>query len=251
MKYINTPNLPDGPVTLAVVDGRIKENMEEKLLSFGIKLVKTRKYSAVYEAISYHPDIILNHIGGNSIVYAPGTDNNFLKELAELGFQLIIGETFLKDKYPGNIAYNAARVGDYVFHNKKYIDPVLMNELKKRDIELLHVNQGYAKCSIAIVNEKLIITADSGIARVAERKGIETLLIEQDENILLPGMKRGFIGGSSGLINNHTLAVTGNFDSLKSSEKIRKYLNKNGIKPVSLSDEITMDIGSILPLQIK
>jgi len=41
---------------------------------------------------------------------------------------------------------------------------------------------------------------DRGIAKVAEKKGIDVLVIEEDA-ILLPGFKNGFIGGSTGLID--------------------------------------------------
>lgn len=248
MKYIDIPNLPIGPVTLAVIDGRINANIEEKLLGYGIKLIKTGKHPKVYEAISYHPDIVITHIGGNSIVYAPGTGDDFLKILSAYGFELIKGETDLKQKYPGNIAYNAARVGNYVFHNIKYIDPVVKRELLKRDVEILHVNQGYSKCSISVLNEKLIITSDLIIARNAEKKGIETLLIEPAENILLSGMSYGFIGGCTGLIDKCTLAISGNLSTMKEAYKIQQFLFRNGIKTASLSKENLIDIGSIIPL---
>ena len=251
MRHIEISNLPLGQVVLALVDGRIDIYMEEKLTSYGIKLIKTKRHFGVYTAISYHPDIMLNHIGGDCIVYAPGTNKDLLAELKTFGYRIVEGESILKDKYPGNIAYNAARVGNFVFHNKKYIDPVLKNEFSKRDVELLHINQGYAKCSITILNEKLIMTADAGIAKVAEKNGIETLLIEQDENILLSDLSHGFIGGSSGLIDNNTLAITGNFDLLKKSNEIRQFLFKKAIQPISLSDKRIVDIGSILPIAIK
>jgi hypothetical protein len=103
---------------------------------------------SVYEAISYHPDILLCHAGGNSIVYAPGTDAGFVGELSGLGFKLLEGRTTLKDRYPENIAYNAARVGKYVIHNFKYTDPLLKELFEKEGLDFIHVNQGYAKCSI-------------------------------------------------------------------------------------------------------
>lgn len=251
MNFISVPNLPDGPVKLAVVDGRISREIENNLTDAGICLIKTRQHTGVYEAVSFHPDMIIHHVSYNNIVYAPGTDAAFLGELDAFGFRLIEGATRLSPKYPGDIAYNVARIGKYAMHNLKYTDPVLKSALLKQNVELMHVNQGYAKCSVSVVNAGCIITADKGIAKAAETVGIEVLLIEPGENILLEGLDQGFIGGSTGLLNKNLWAVTGEIRSLKSACKIRDFLYNKGIEILCLSKNMVVDAGSIIPLLTK
>ncbi len=41
MNYINVPNIPEGKVRLAIVDGRISPSLESGLRSMGIRLIKT------------------------------------------------------------------------------------------------------------------------------------------------------------------------------------------------------------------
>jgi len=134
------------------------------------------------------------------------------------------------------------------FHNLKYTDPVLANELISEGVELVHVNQGYAKCSISVVDDSSIITSDPGIAKAAEKKGLDVLLTETEEEIKLPGVKYGFIGGSSGLIDERKWLLTGDILNLKSSEKIIQFLQKKSIDIVYLPGEPVVDIGSIIPL---
>ncbi|MCX7748294.1 MAG: hypothetical protein N2645_15630 [Clostridia bacterium] len=248
MRFIKIPNIPDGPASLAIVDGRISEEIEENLKASGIQLVKTLKYPGLYEAISYHPDIMVHHVANNSIVYAPGTPDGFLKPLSEKGFKMIKGETVLLFRYPNNIAYNVARVGNFAIHNLKYTDPVLLSELSKAGVELIHVKQGYSKCSVSIIDENTIITGDKGIAKAVSQKGIEVLLIDGEENIVLPGLKNGFIGGSTGLIDRKKWAVTGQINTLRSSKKITEFLGRKNIEIVQLSGGEVIDVGSILPL---
>lgn len=248
MEFITHPNLPEKQVKLVVIDGRINCEDETTLLKKGISLIRTRRFNSVYEAISYHPDIILHHIIDNKIVVAPGIDTEFVMELKSYGFELIEGSTSLTSKYPGNIAYNVARVGAMAFHNLKYTDVTLKNELEKISIELKHVNQGYAKCSVAVINNRCIITSDNGIAKVASRSGIEVFLLDPIEGILLPGLSNGFFGGSVGLIDKDRLLISGNIKKLKSADKIINFLKKQNIKVEILSDNQVIDLGSIIPL---
>jgi len=248
MRYIKEANLPKAPVKVVIVDGRISEEAEKSLLDMNIRVIKTIKYQGLYEAISCHPDIMLHHLGGDRMVYAPGTSAQLLEELHNLGFKLIEGGTPLTGTYPGDISYNVAVVGNFAFHNTKYTDNVLKSELYKRDIELVHVNQGYTKCSVSVVDDSSIITSDVGICKAAEKKGLDVLLIEPDQNIELYGLDYGFIGGSSGLIDKDKWALSGNFEKLKSADLIYDFLKSKSIKIISLTHNNVVDIGSILPV---
>jgi hypothetical protein len=247
MKYVDIPNIPNNKAALAIVDGRISSSLEKGLMDLDVQLIKTKPHPSLYTAVSFHPDMFIHHLGGRTIVYAPGTSESTLVELEEYGFELIKGETELGSTYPGNISYNVARIGRYAFHNTKYTDKFLKDWLFKMDVELIHVNQGYAKCAISIVDENSLITMDKGIAKIAEKKGFDVLVIEEKE-ILLPGLDYGFIGGCSGLIDRNKWAVAGNFETLSSFFEIKSFLGAKGIEIISLSTHQVVDIGSLIPL---
>ncbi len=250
MRHIQTPNLPQDKVRLAVIDWRADARIQYELEKLGIELIRTCRHTGLYDAVSYHPDMMIHHIGGSRIVFAPDTGRELLIALEKYGFELVEGRTSLLNTYPYDIAYNVARVGKFALHNLRYTDPVLLKELEDSGVELINVKQGYSKCSICVVDENSIITSDKGIAKSAEREGIEVLLIQQDENILLPGLDRGFIGGSTGLVDKKTLAVTGNAENLKSYRRVREYLSGKGMALVSLGSSLIVDMGSIIPLMV-
>lgn len=248
MKFIDVPNLPQGRVKLAVVDGRIEKDREEKLCSMGLRLIKTRPCKSVYDAISYHPDIMIHHAAAGKIICAPETNEELVEELINYGFDVLKGQTRLSLKYPGNIAYNVARVGSLAFHNLKYTDAKLRLALEEEGVELVHVNQGYVKCAVSVVDQSSIITSDPGIAKAAEAKGLEVLRIEDEEHILLPGLKNGFIGGSAGLVCKNKWAITGDVCRLKSSRRIYDFLTRKNIDIICLSEGDVIDMGTIIPL---
>ncbi len=247
MKYVDIPNIPESKVDLAIVDGRIAKSLEKGLLDNKIHIIKTKAHPSLYASVAFHPDMFFQHLGHRTIVYAPGTDVSTLHELEENGFCLIKGDCEITSRYPGNISYNVARIGRYAFHNTRYTDKVLRDRFFKNDVELIHVNQGYAKCAISVVDENSFITMDRGVARIAEKKGFDVLVIEE-KNILLPGLDNGFIGGSTGLLDRKKWAIAGDIRALSSFCEIMDFLNNKGIEIISLSNEQVVDIGSLLPI---
>lgn len=245
MNFLN-PLVPEKSVNCVLLDGREIEigNALERL---GIEVIYTEKCEELYEAISYHPDILVHPVEEKEVIVAPNVSQRFINELTKFGIKVVKGETFLKRNYPYDIAYNVARLGNTAFHNLKYTDPVLREILEKKGVKFLHVNQGYTKCNMAIVDEKSFITSDRGIFEVGLRSGFDVLLIEPG-GIILEGFDYGFIGGATGLIGEKRLAVTGTFYHHKDYEKIMEFLDKKGIKITYLTSGQIKDIGSIIPL---
>lgn len=247
-KHIINPNLPEGPVKLAIVDGRIGIAAEKNLKSLGMELLKMKRHQGLYDAVCSHPDMLLHHIGARTLVFAPGVDPALINELKVYGFSLLKGERKLSPSYPLDIAYNVARVGKRYFHNLKYTDPVIAGQLDRMGIKAVHVEQGYAKCSILPVDENSIITSDAGIAKAAEKEGLDVLLADFGGSIKLPGLNYGFIGGAGGMISEKICAINGKINDLNCFEIVSAFLARKKIHFLGLSEEPVTDIGSILPL---
>lgn len=248
MFFVTNPNLPENPVGLAIVDERISSEAESELGILGVKILKLQPHGSLYTAVCSHPDMMLHHIGGETIIYAPGTDTKLLDVLRAYGFVLLEGKSVLSPAYPADIAYNVARVGRRYFHNLKYTDPVIKKQLERLGAEPVHIEQGYAKCSVLPVDENSIITSDKGIAKVAEKEGLEVLLVDCGRSIQLPGLNYGFIGGAGGMLGNLTCVLNGSMGKLRCYDAISAFLSKKNIIIKGLSDRQVTDIGSILPL---
>jgi len=251
MAFITSPNLPEKTASLAIVDGRIGNEAEKKLNDLGVKLLKMQLHQGLYTAVCRHPDMLLHHIGGETIVYAPGMDPALLDELKVYGFNLLKGERILAPSYPADIAYNVARVGKKYFHNLRYTDPVIAKQLERHGVKAVHVEQGYTKCSVLPVDENSIITSDTGIAKAAKSEGLDVLLVDCDRSIQLPGLNYGFIGGAGGMLSKSICAINGNKNRLSCCEAVSAFLLRKKVHFVGLSDGSVTDIGSILPLMLE
>lgn len=247
LNYIKTPFIPQKQVKLMLVDGRTPEKILNKLASLNIEVILTESCKGLNPSISYHPDIQLHPLGNEKIVVSPNSYPDIKKKLSKYGFNLIQGASLLKSNYPEDIAYNIARIGNYCFHKLKHTDTVIKKHLEAEGVLFINVNQGYSKCSTAVVNKTAIITSDKSIHKAAIKNGIDTLLIEPGY-IKLEGQNYGFIGGCTGLIAPNVLAVTGSLKYHPDYERILQFLSKYKVEPVWLSDEIPIDLGSLIPL---
>lgn len=153
----------------------------------------------------------------------------------------------IRGRYPDNVALNAAVVGSYVICRTDALDPAVRAYCGAHGYQLIHVRQGYAKCSCAAVGERAIITADKGIYNsVSEISEIDARLIGEG-SVLLTGAEYGFIGGASGYDpDRHTLYFCGSVEQHPDSGRIMSFCEDHDVRIVSLTDEMLIDIGGII-----
>lgn len=229
-----------------LVDYRAK-NQIKTMSKWELKVIPVYMHRNLQLPISSHPDMLIYPIY-NKVIYAPGTSYNTLKIIQLLGFDMIRGTTALTCNYPGDIAYNVAKIGNKIFHNIRYTDSILRSILESYGFEFINVNQGYTKCNICAIGNKAAITEDMGIAKALDREGIDILIIPPG-NVRLPGFKYGFIGGASGIIGEDTIVFTGRILNKEVREKVERFIEKHEFNLKYLSDDEIIDIGSIIPLK--
>ncbi|HLR35395.1 MAG TPA: hypothetical protein VK071_08745 [Tissierellales bacterium] len=244
---MKNPFIPLEKGNTVIVDGRINEEFIEFLEDMKLKVILTTKCEEVAEPISYHPDIVMHPVDHSTLVIAPNVFDYYEDKLYGMGIKLIRGEKYLGEEYPNNIAYNVGRVNGAAIHNFKYTDNILLYYLNKQGLDLINVKQGYSKCSMAIVDERAIITADNGIHKLMIQNNIDSLLI-QPGHIVLKGYNYGFIGGTCGNLSKKHIAFSGSFEKHPDVKKIKKFLKKYNKKYLLIDGNPLIDIGTIITL---
>ncbi len=181
--------------------------------------------------ISCHPDIYMCDLGYGNIYHGKPEK--------------------LTHDYPGHAIYNACSTGKYFIHNLKITDPELLETAKSHNLIPVHVPQGYAKCSIVVVDEDSIITADQGIFKACTKAGLKVLLIEKGQ-VILEGYPYGFIGGASGMIRKHdeqqrnVLLFNGDVRRHSDFKEIKEFVEGRGLELKYFEGHPLADIGSIV-----
>lgn len=226
----------------AFVDYRISKEEKYNLESLGCTVITCPPSPLLYEAISGHPDILVHLISNKKVIVHKDIDFNFIQLLENLNLEIHYSLDALKDTYPYDIILNAVNLKDYFIHNLKFTDKNLLNNLSKK--KLINVNQGYTKCSTAIIKDNAIITSDTSIYQALKNEPIDVLLLPSGD-IILPGLDYGFIGGTCGKVDDK-IVFYGTLEKYKYGDLVLDFLKKHQMIPFYLSDTPLIDRGSIL-----
>lgn len=228
---------------ICFVDYRTTEEEINSLKNLNYDVIKIPKDNNLYEAINGHTDIQLNILNRHTIIVNKNINLSFKELLKTKNINFIESDSTLSFKYPSNISLNAYITDNYLVHNLKFTDKKILDYCKNKKI--IHVNQGYTKCSILPLREKAIITNDTGIYNKLKSENFDILLLPFGD-IELSGFNYGFIGGVGGMISNDSMAFFGSLDNYAFGNEVKKFLYKYDIKPIYLSNTKLIDRGSLL-----
>ena len=228
---------------ICFVDYRTTENEINSLKKLNYDVIKIPKDNNLYEAINGHTDIQLNILNKNTLIINKNINLSFKELLKTKNINFIESDSTLSSKYPSNISLNAYITDNYLVHNLKFTDKKILDYCKNK--KTINVNQGYTKCSILPLREKVIITNDTGIYNTLKNENFDILLLPFGD-IELSGFNYGFIGGVGGMISNDSMAFFGSLDNYAFGNEVKKFLYKYDIKPIYLSNTKLIDRGSLL-----
>ncbi len=243
MKYVKMPNLPQGRVKSVAISCEAGEAIK-KLNSLGIECIKIQKDKRLPEPVNSHADIQLLHIGNNTVFCY---SEHLCTVEAEQKFNIINIEQKTGNKYPDDARLNCAIISDKIICNKNTVAREVLEYAEKSGLTVIHVNQGYSRCSVCVVNENAIITDDKSLFTAAQNFFNDAQFISKN-SILLKGYDYGFIGGCCGKIDKDLIAFNGAIESHTDYKLITDFLERNNVKCIELHNGRLTDIGGILPL---
>lgn len=232
-----------------IIGSKYAKILKKPLEKIGILPLLVPENPNVDPRLSGHADLSVFHAGGKRLYLAQHLkDTDFAEKLSRLGAELEFPEFHQKREYPSDAYLNARAVGKKLIYGKNVTAGFIVKCFTNHsDVVLIGSRQGYAGCSVCVVDENSIITADAGIAKAAVKHGIDVLCIENG-HIDLPGFEYGFIGGSSFKLSKDELAFTGVLDEHPDKKEIMSFLASKSVEPVFLTDRKIFDIGGGIPL---
>ena len=147
--------------------------------------------------------------------------------------------------YPQEAAFNAVCTGRFFLHHTGVTNARLLAAAEDFGQKIIHVRQGYTRCSTIPVSENALITYDRGIAIPAEKAGLDVLLIEPG-HVLLPGYDSGFLGGTCGNLQGRTLLFNGDLTAHPDFRRITEFAESYGLTCRWIPEKPLRDIGSII-----
>lgn len=232
-----------------VIDNRMRKVEKDKLAEFGYNIIEIPTSKVVYPEISSHVDIFCCKVKDKLVV-----EKSIFENFSTFD-NIVSGNKLVEDKYPSDILYNVCIIGDLAVHNFKYTDKSILDLISKYDMVKVNINQGYSKCSIAVIDDNSAIVTDESIAKVLNANGVETLIIDDLKQIKLLkknnsySSMNGFIGGVMSKLDD-AIFVSGDLNKIDKKNKIRNFIESRNLKVVDFPDLDIIDYGGIIEFQI-
>ena len=236
------PNLPQEKIKSVVVSTEYAYVTDE-LKRLGISIISSVEACDLPFYERFHADMQIHNIIGEAC-FLRNSCSMLKSELETVSPDItILTEDKMLSEYPHNIRLNGAFIGDYYICKKSHSNEELLRLYIKKGIKIINVNQGYAKCSTAIISHNAIITDDEAIYNECTKlKTIDVLKISKG-SVRLDGYDYGFIGGCCMKLDKSTLAFCGDAKKHSDYDNIKAFCKNQGVELLSLSNKPLVDIG--------
>ena len=230
----------------ALIDCRADNSLLSALENYGFEPITMPPADYLQAGVASHTDMLIFIGFGRLFCHASYYDGN--KELIDLialaaDLDLTVSTERTGEKYPSDVLFNACLLGNKLICNEKTVSKLILDAAKAAGCEIISVPQGYTKCSVCIVSDNAIITADKAIAAAGRASGIDVLTVSEG-HISLPPYNFGFIGGSCGECGGKVY-FCGSINSHPDGARIKEFCEKHGKTAISLSDRELIDVGSL------
>ena len=232
---------------IALIDERMNSDARRALEIRGFRLIDMPKSRYLGDGVASHPDMLIARVAGEFVTTADYC------EYAGIAISEIFDETrarfhFTSDvhgnTYPSDVIFNSLVLGDKLFARLDSLSTYLKELATAKGLRLVNVRQGYPACTTLRLSDEAVITADDGMERALVAEGIRVYKIEEG-GILLPPYEHGFIGGCASVYEGAVYFI-GDPSTHPSYSTIKKAIEAEGLRPISLGGGALFDLGGII-----
>lgn len=231
---------------LAVTDIKAPTECTEALQKLGFEVILLPPFPLLPAPVASHPDMLIFQADKRLLTHREYYEiacHQLDTICNTAGLELKFIDETVGNTYPRDVLLNAATVGNKLICSVNAVSAQIKEYFADQIKKMINVKQGYAKCSVCIVSDNAIITADRGIASAAKSAGIDVLTISPGY-VILEGYDTGFIGGSSGCCGD-TVYFCGNISIHPDNSAIYDFCASHGKKIACLGDTPLTDVGTI------
>ena len=228
-----------------ITDERISLSSLSRLRQEGFSPLLMPPATYLQSAVASHTDMLMflgfDRLFCHRRYYESNTE--LIDKICKIsGYALSISDEPTGEKYPSDVLFNAFAVGNKLICNTKTVSSLILDTARLEGFEIINVPQGYTKCSVCIVSESALITADRSIYEAC-RDFFDVLLISEG-HISLPPYSYGFIGGAAGAYLDKVY-FCGSTETHPDGDRIKEFCKKHKKIAISLADSELQDVGSL------
>ena len=224
-----------------LVSPMLSNECKRSLEGLGLCVREIPPYEKLSGSVSTHPDMLFFPLPDGSVRVGEEYYNENREFFASLDVRVEKDPVSPRSPYPLDVRFDVLALKGSLYGKAGSVSEKILCRYEK----FTSVKQGYARCSVAVISENAVITADPTLALALESDSIRVLKIKSG-HIALEGFDCGFIGGAGGSLGDNLYCFFGDVSTHPDGEGIIKFMAENGITAVMLSGEPLSDHGGLL-----
>ena len=230
---------------IAIVDKAYYDILRDKLSEFNIKAFPSFESKILKGAVATHPDMSLFKYDEETLVASSESFEYYNEVFKATKINVINAYEDPLEKYPGDVKFNALRVGEYLICKKNSYANAIMNRFDEG--ETINSSQGYVKCSVIDIGSKYFVTDDKYLQKIINGLGHKSILLDKGL-VKIKDYDYGFIGGASGYACDK-IFLTGHIKDEANRICIEEFAREINKELIYLTEYDIFDVGTLMIME--
>lgn len=230
---------------IAIVDSAYYDILLDKLNKFNINSFPSFESKILKGAVATHPDMSLFKYDEETLIASRESFAYYNEVFKATKINVINANEDPLEKYPGDVKFNALRVGEYLICKKDACADDIMNRFDEGKI--INSSQGYVKCSVIDVGSEYFASDDKYLYEIIKSLGKKCILLDKGF-VKIKDYDYGFIGGASGYARDK-IFLTGKIINEANRIRLEEFAREINKELIYLTEYDIFDIGTLMIME--
>lgn len=230
---------------IAIVDKAYYYILRDKLSEFNIKAFPSFESKILKGSVATHPDMSLFKYDEETLIASRESFEYYNEIFKATKINVINANENPLEKYPGDVKFNALRVGERLICKKD----VCAKCIKKRfdEDKIINSSQGYVKCSVIDIGSEYFVTDDKYLQKIINGLDHKSILLEKGL-VKIKDYDYGFIGGASGYARDK-IFLTGLIKDEANRIRLEEFAREINKELIYLTEYDIFDVGTLMIME--
>lgn len=230
---------------IAIVDKAYYDILCDKLSEFNISVYPSFESKILKGAVATHPDMSLFKYDEETLIASRESFEYYNEIFKATKISLVNAGEDPLEKYPGDVKFNALRVGEHLICKKNVCADEIMNRFDEG--KTINSSQGYVKCSVIDIGSEYFVTDDKYLQKIINGLGYKSILLEKGL-VKIKDYDYGFIGGASGYARDK-IFLTGLIKDEANRIRLEEFAREINKELIYLTEYDIFDVGTLMIME--
>lgn len=230
---------------IAIVDKAYYDILRDKLSEFNISAYPSFDSKILKGAVRTHPDMSIFKYDEETLIASQESFEYYNEIFKATKINVINANEDPLAKYPGDVKFNALRVGEHLICKKDVCAEAIVARFDED--KTINSSQGYVKCSVIDIGGEYFVSDDKYLHDIIKNLGHKSMLIDKGL-VKIKDYDYGFIGGSSGYARDK-IFLTGHIKDEANRLRLEEFARSINKELIYLTEYDIFDVGTLMIME--